>query len=202
MKNSALLVVTPCGSCKNRHFGGNHRLHHWGGKNQRAWNNLSNNYQLKHTAKKYIICLLVLTLFLARWFLPTWWWKLYISPKRRFLQDPYFFIVAAVETRKSYTEVKRSVYGCILTGNTHIACGRVFIVAAVTLAPAAHTRGIRDSSRAVSRVQTSVIQRCGQNARYSGFWEQCFPGDRDLSLSQTDRSVSRYLEVDKRQTHR
>jgi hypothetical protein len=32
MKNAALRAVTPCGSCKNRRFGGMYRLHHQGEK--------------------------------------------------------------------------------------------------------------------------------------------------------------------------
>jgi hypothetical protein len=32
---------------------------------------------------------LVLTLFLTRWFLSPWWWRRYIAPKHRFLQDPH-----------------------------------------------------------------------------------------------------------------
>jgi hypothetical protein len=35
--------VTPCGSCKNRHFGGTLGLHHQGTKNYRARNNFSSN---------------------------------------------------------------------------------------------------------------------------------------------------------------
>jgi hypothetical protein len=39
MKNAVFRDVTPCGSCKNRRFGGTHRLHHQGDKNRRARNN-------------------------------------------------------------------------------------------------------------------------------------------------------------------
>jgi hypothetical protein len=35
MKNAVFWDVTPCGSCKNRHFGGIYRLHHQGDKNLR-----------------------------------------------------------------------------------------------------------------------------------------------------------------------
>jgi hypothetical protein len=52
MKNAVFWDVTPCGSCKNRRFGGTHRLHHQGEKHQRAKNNVSSNKQLKHTAKR------------------------------------------------------------------------------------------------------------------------------------------------------
>jgi hypothetical protein len=36
MKNGVFWYATPCGSCKSRRFGGMERLHHHGGKNQRA----------------------------------------------------------------------------------------------------------------------------------------------------------------------
>jgi hypothetical protein len=32
---------------------------------------------------------LPLTLFLDRWFFPPWWWRQYVSPKGRFLQEPH-----------------------------------------------------------------------------------------------------------------
>jgi positive regulator of sigma E activity len=32
MKNAVIWDVAPCGSCKNRHFGGTHCLHHQGEK--------------------------------------------------------------------------------------------------------------------------------------------------------------------------
>jgi hypothetical protein len=38
---------TSCGSCKNRRFGENYRLHHQDDKNQRARNNVSSNWQTK-----------------------------------------------------------------------------------------------------------------------------------------------------------
>jgi hypothetical protein len=41
MKDAVIWGVTPYGSCKNRRFGGTYRLHHQGGKNQRARNNVS-----------------------------------------------------------------------------------------------------------------------------------------------------------------
>jgi hypothetical protein len=34
MKHSVLWDVTPCGSCKNRRFGGTYFLHHQGDKNR------------------------------------------------------------------------------------------------------------------------------------------------------------------------
>jgi hypothetical protein len=42
MKSAVVWDVTPCGSCKNRRFGGTYRLHHQGNKNKRA-RNVSNN---------------------------------------------------------------------------------------------------------------------------------------------------------------
>jgi hypothetical protein len=56
MKNGVCLVVTPCGSCKNRRFGGTYRLHYQGDRNRRARNKISSNQQPKHAAKKYYYC--------------------------------------------------------------------------------------------------------------------------------------------------
>jgi hypothetical protein len=36
-------------------------------------------------AKKYRM----LSLFLARWLFPTWWWRWYVPLKRRFIQEPH-----------------------------------------------------------------------------------------------------------------
>jgi hypothetical protein len=41
MKNTVFWDVTPCGSCKNRRFGGTYHLHLHGDKNQRVRNNVS-----------------------------------------------------------------------------------------------------------------------------------------------------------------
>jgi hypothetical protein len=41
MKNTISYYETPCGHCKNRCLGGHYRLHHQGGKNQRARNNVA-----------------------------------------------------------------------------------------------------------------------------------------------------------------
>jgi hypothetical protein len=38
-----ILGLTPRGSCKNLRFGGTYRLHHQGGRSQRARNNVSSN---------------------------------------------------------------------------------------------------------------------------------------------------------------
>jgi hypothetical protein len=58
-RNIVSWYVTPCGSCKNRHFGGRYR-HHQGEKK--------------------------LT-FPARWFFSHGWWRRYVLPKRQFLQE-------------------------------------------------------------------------------------------------------------------
>jgi hypothetical protein len=42
VKNGVFWDVTPCGSCKNRYFGGTYRLNLHGEKNQRAGNVSSN----------------------------------------------------------------------------------------------------------------------------------------------------------------
>jgi hypothetical protein len=43
MKNAVFWDVTPCGSSKNRQFGGTYPLHHLDDKNLRARNNVSSN---------------------------------------------------------------------------------------------------------------------------------------------------------------
>jgi hypothetical protein len=43
IKSAVCLDVTPCGSCKERCFGGKYRLYHLGEKNQRARDNVSGN---------------------------------------------------------------------------------------------------------------------------------------------------------------
>jgi hypothetical protein len=53
-KNAVFWDVTPCDSCKNRHFGWTYRLHHQGGKTVVICSGCS--------------CQLLLTLFLALWF--------------------------------------------------------------------------------------------------------------------------------------
>jgi hypothetical protein len=65
----------PRGSCKNRRFGGTCRLHHRDDKNRRARNNITNNYWL-------------LTLFYIADRASSLWWRRYIPPNRRFLQEP------------------------------------------------------------------------------------------------------------------
>jgi hypothetical protein len=55
MKNAVFWNVTPCGSCKNRRFGGMCSLHHLCGKNQRAKNDASiNNWSILRRATDYI----------------------------------------------------------------------------------------------------------------------------------------------------
>jgi hypothetical protein len=80
----------------NRRFGGMYRLHYHGDKNRRTRNNGSSNQQPKHTAN-VVDNSPILSL---------WWWRRYVLPKRRFLQEPYgitsqktaFFIVTTVKT--------------------------------------------------------------------------------------------------------
>jgi hypothetical protein len=43
MKNYVFWYVKPCGSCKDRRFGGKYRLHHQDDNNRRARNNFSSN---------------------------------------------------------------------------------------------------------------------------------------------------------------
>jgi hypothetical protein len=43
VKNAVFWDMTPCGSCKNRRFGGIYFHYHKGKKNQRATNNVSKN---------------------------------------------------------------------------------------------------------------------------------------------------------------
>jgi hypothetical protein len=45
--NAVFCDVTPCGSRKNRRFGGTCRLHHQGDRNRRARNNVISIYQPK-----------------------------------------------------------------------------------------------------------------------------------------------------------
>jgi hypothetical protein len=66
-----------------------------------ARNNVSSNQQRPEAR-----CWLLLTLFLAHWFSSTLWWKRYVPPTRRFLQEVHgvtsqktpFFIVTTVKT--------------------------------------------------------------------------------------------------------
>jgi hypothetical protein len=50
MKNAVFWDVTPCGSCKNRRFGGKYCLHHQSKENHRARINISIVLQLLFTA--------------------------------------------------------------------------------------------------------------------------------------------------------
>jgi hypothetical protein len=52
VKNAAFWDTSPCGSCKNRCFGGTYSLHHQGDKNQRDTKSLavpSNQISYCHT---------------------------------------------------------------------------------------------------------------------------------------------------------
>jgi hypothetical protein len=54
MKNAVFWDVTPCGSCKDRRYGGTYRFHHQSDKHRRTRNNVSSNYQPTHAARKYL----------------------------------------------------------------------------------------------------------------------------------------------------
>jgi hypothetical protein len=51
MKNAVFWDVTPCGTCKNRRFGGSYRFYYQGDKNHGARNKVSSNYKRMHAAK-------------------------------------------------------------------------------------------------------------------------------------------------------
>jgi hypothetical protein len=53
VKNAVFRDVPPCGSSKNRQFGGTYRLHLQGEMNQRNKNNVGINWQLEHVAKPH-----------------------------------------------------------------------------------------------------------------------------------------------------
>jgi hypothetical protein len=72
MKKVVFWNVTPCGSFRSRSFGVTYLLHHQSDKNRRAKSNVSSNWQPNHAAK-----------------LSPWWWKRYVPPKRRILQEPH-----------------------------------------------------------------------------------------------------------------
>jgi hypothetical protein len=106
-KNGVFWDVTPCGSCKNRRFGGTYRFHHQGDKNQRTRNlAVTRNEARCEEISSQRVSLRLTAKFLVLRFLSPWWWKRYVPPKRRFLQDPHgvtsqktqFFIVTAVNT--------------------------------------------------------------------------------------------------------
>jgi hypothetical protein len=52
MKNGVFWDVTPCGSCKNRRFGGTQRLHHQGGGELGTLGVTSNLRTLRHTSQR------------------------------------------------------------------------------------------------------------------------------------------------------
>jgi hypothetical protein len=58
LKNGVFWVVTPCGSCKNRRFGGTWRLLHQGNKNQWTRNNTSRKQQPTYSGKRYQVFLM------------------------------------------------------------------------------------------------------------------------------------------------
>jgi hypothetical protein len=118
-KNSVLWDVTPCGSCKNRRFGGTYHLHHQGDKN-RAKTMLALTGSCSMLRTKQI-----------KWE----WWRLCVPSRRRFWQERHgvtsqktsFSIVTAVKTsdltwitvklalHEIFTAVKIGVVFCIIT---------------------------------------------------------------------------------------
>jgi hypothetical protein len=89
-----LLGCWPCGSCKNRRFGGKYRPHRQGDKNRRARNNVrsitSNQSTLRINTRSVLwLLVILLTLFLAlrlsSYFHLEDWGD--IPPNRRFLQE-------------------------------------------------------------------------------------------------------------------
>jgi hypothetical protein len=66
LKNGVIWDVTPCGSCKNRHFGGTWRLHHQSDKNWWA-----RNVAVTSSVRQ----LLVTATFLVHRLLALWWWR-------------------------------------------------------------------------------------------------------------------------------
>jgi hypothetical protein len=60
LKNGVFWDVTPCGSCKNRRFGGTYRIFHQDDKNRWTRYNASSNYPPTHAAKKYLVLHLLL----------------------------------------------------------------------------------------------------------------------------------------------
>jgi hypothetical protein len=81
MKNVVFWNVTSCSSCKNWGLERTYRLHHQDDMNRRAKNKIRSNFKVCFGCKS------LLTLSLARRFLLSWWCRLYIPPKRQFLQE-------------------------------------------------------------------------------------------------------------------
>jgi hypothetical protein len=78
MKNSFYGDVAPCGSCENRRLGGKYRFHRQGGNNQRA-NFTRSVFELLFTVNVVFSSLILFMLMMRR----------YLSPKRRFLEEPH-----------------------------------------------------------------------------------------------------------------
>jgi hypothetical protein len=55
MKNAIFWDITPCGSCKNRRFGGMYRLNRQADKSQRVRKEASSNWRLKTDAFSLIV---------------------------------------------------------------------------------------------------------------------------------------------------
>jgi hypothetical protein len=109
--------MTPCDSCKNRRFGGKHRIHHQDGKNRRTRNNVSSNYQQKHAATKYVLRS-VLRLVVATNIVPsspipvTLMMERYVPPIHRFLQKQH-----GVIPKDHILNTSLSAGGCFVCGH-------------------------------------------------------------------------------------
>jgi hypothetical protein len=87
MKNGVFWDVTPCGSCKDRRFGGTWRLLH---QQEQHKLQLATDVRCEEIIPRSIAsCYLQLVLFLVHRFLPPWWRRRQFPPKRRFLQEQH-----------------------------------------------------------------------------------------------------------------
>jgi hypothetical protein len=99
MKKAVLWVVTMCDSLRNRRFARTFSLHHQDAKICEIgkilsitsnWNPLRRNINCIWLFLRSALRLVVLlTVCLASWFFPLWWWNQYAPPKRRLGQEPY-----------------------------------------------------------------------------------------------------------------
>jgi hypothetical protein len=76
------------------------------------------------------ICKLLQMLFLASWFFSRWWWRRYVPPKHRFLQEPH-----GVTSHNTVFFTCQYCYGFVVsrTCNRRIRCGKLLLVLASTV---------------------------------------------------------------------